>query len=406
MSLVNPGALPYEPIETFPRWAEKSSLFASVLRWIAWSVCGIVALVFLWQPIGVGAQLGFATSVIVAMTLVRTFVRGPTMRWTFLALGSFVVLRYLYWRATQTLPDTDDLVDFTFGTLLAAAELYCAYVLAVSLVINADPVTRSDAPAVPDHDLPEIDVFIPSYDEDPEILAMTVAAARSMDYPAGKVTVWLLDDGGTDQKCADPDPVKARKAKSRRAALRTLCERARCELSHAAAQRARQGGQPQQRPRPFEGSDRRRVRRRPRAVQIVPARDHRTLLPRSEALPRADAARLPQPRSGRAQPADLRPHAVRERDVLRGDPARPRQVERIVLLRLGRGAAARGTRGNRRLLRAHRHRGLRNRVRAASRRLDQRLCRQAAHRWLAARDASSPSSASARAGARACSSSS
>ena len=131
MSLVNPGALPYEPIETFPRWAEKSSLFASVLRWIAWSVCGIVALVFLWQPIGVGAQLGFATSVIVAMTLVRTFVRGPTMRWTFLALGSFVVLRYLYWRATQTLPDTDDLVDFTFGTLLAAAELYCAYVLAV-----------------------------------------------------------------------------------------------------------------------------------------------------------------------------------------------------------------------------------------------------------------------------------
>ena len=77
---------------------------------------------------------------------------------------------------------------------------------------------------MPDHDLPEIDVFIPSYDEDPEILAMTVAAARSMDYPAGKVTVWLLDDGGTDQKCADPDPVKARKAQSRRAALRTLCE--------------------------------------------------------------------------------------------------------------------------------------------------------------------------------------
>ncbi len=224
MSLVNPGALPYEPIETFPRWAEKSSLVPSVLRWIAWSLCGIVALAFLWQPIGVGAQLGFATSVIVAMALVRTFVRGPYMRWTFLALGSFVVLRYLYWRATQTLPDIDDTVNFAFGMLLALAELYCAYVLAVSLVINADPVTRSDAPAVPDHDLPAVDVFIPSYDEDPEILAMTIAAARSMDYPAGKLTVWLLDDGGTDQKCADPDPVKARKSKSRRAALRMLCD--------------------------------------------------------------------------------------------------------------------------------------------------------------------------------------
>ena len=224
MSLINPGALPYEPIEAFPRFAEKSSLAASILRWIAWSFFGVVALAFLWQPIGVGAQLGFATSVIVAMVLVRAFLRGPYMRWTFLALGSFVVLRYLYWRATQTLPDTDDLVDFSFGTLLALAELYCAYVLAVSLVINADPVTRSDAPAVPDHDLPAVDVFIPSYDEDPEILAMTIAAARSMDYPASKLTVWLLDDGGTDQKCADPDPVKARKSKSRRASLRMLCD--------------------------------------------------------------------------------------------------------------------------------------------------------------------------------------
>ena len=89
----------------FPRFAEKSSLPGSVMRWVAWSFFGIVALAFLWQPIGVGAQLGFATSVIVAMVLVRTFVRGPYMRWTFLALGSFVVLRYLYWRATQTLPD-------------------------------------------------------------------------------------------------------------------------------------------------------------------------------------------------------------------------------------------------------------------------------------------------------------
>jgi cellulose synthase (UDP-forming) len=224
MSLFNPGALPYEPIDAIPRWEEKSALIPSILRWAAWSFCGIVALVFLWQPIGVGAQLGFATSVIVAMMLVRTFVRGPYMRWTYLALGSFVVLRYLYWRATQTLPDTDDTVNFAFGMLRALAELYCAYVLAVSLVINADPVTRSDAPAVPDHDLPAVDVFIPSYDEDPEILAMTIAAARSMDYPAGKLTVWLLDDGGTDQKCADPDPVKARKSKSRRAALRILCD--------------------------------------------------------------------------------------------------------------------------------------------------------------------------------------
>jgi hypothetical protein len=43
MSLVNPGALPYEPIETFPPWAEKSSLVASILRWIAWSFFGVLS---------------------------------------------------------------------------------------------------------------------------------------------------------------------------------------------------------------------------------------------------------------------------------------------------------------------------------------------------------------------------
>jgi hypothetical protein len=78
------------------------------------------------------------------------------VRWTFLALGSFIVLRYFYWRATQTLPDVDDVAGFTFGILLALAELYCAFVLAVSLTINADPLERSDAPCAPDSQLPDV----------------------------------------------------------------------------------------------------------------------------------------------------------------------------------------------------------------------------------------------------------
>src|SRR5262249_41126810 len=172
----------------------------------------------------VGAQFALGIAVIVAMALIRSAGKGRFMRWTFLMLGSFIVLRYVYWRATQTLPDVDDVAGFTFGTLLALAGVYCVFVLAISLTINADPLERGDAPCVLDSQLPEVDVFIPSYDEDPSILAMTIAAARSMDYPSGKLKVWLLDDGGTDQKCADSDEVKARKSKSRRASLRMLCD--------------------------------------------------------------------------------------------------------------------------------------------------------------------------------------
>jgi cellulose synthase (UDP-forming) len=232
MSQIDPTTLAFEAARTFPAgvaapWSRaksaRTSNLASGARWAAWIICGAIAFAFLWQPVGVGAQLGLATAVILAMVLVRRFGSGPYMRWTFLALGSFIVLRYVYWRATQSLPDADDIVDFTFGTLLALAELYCAFVLAVSLIINADPLERGDAPCVPDAQLPDVDVFIPSYDEDPTILAMTIAAARSMDYPPDKLKVWLLDDGGTDQKCADPDPAKAGRARSRRSALQKLC---------------------------------------------------------------------------------------------------------------------------------------------------------------------------------------
>jgi cellulose synthase (UDP-forming) len=229
MSRANPVSLALESDRThaaafrFGWTAARTSKFMSVMRWAAWISCAALAFAFLWQPVGVGAQFALGIAAIVALTLIRSAGKGRFMRWTFLALGSFVVLRYVYWRATQTLPDVDDVAGFTFGTLLALAELYCVFVLAVSLTINADPLERGDAPCMPESQLPDVDVFIPSYDEDPSILAMTIAAARSMDYPPEKLKVWLLDDGGTDQKCADSDEVKARQSQSRRSALQKLC---------------------------------------------------------------------------------------------------------------------------------------------------------------------------------------
>ena len=232
MSQADPISLALESGQTLPGSAAASRFgwttvrtprVMAVMRWAAWIICAALAVAFLWQPVGVAAQLALGIAVIVAMTLIRSAGNRRFMRWTFLALGSFIVLRYVYWRATQTLPDVDDVAGFTFGTLLALAELYCAFVLAVSLTINADPLERGDAPCAPEPQLPEIDVFIPSYDEDPSILAMTIAAARSMDYPPEKLKVWLLDDGGTDQKCADPDEIKAGRARARRSALQKLC---------------------------------------------------------------------------------------------------------------------------------------------------------------------------------------
>ncbi len=193
------------------------------LRWVLWLGSGLLMLALLSQPVSVGAQGVLSLAVVAAMGLVMLAGRKDWARHAFIALGSIVILRYLAWRLTSTLPALSDPVGLGLGIIVLAAELFCALVLAISLVINADPLSRPALPRDADDSLPGVDIFIPSYNEDEDILAMTVSAALNMDYPADKLTVWLLDDGGTDQKCADKDPAKAAAARQRRASLQRLC---------------------------------------------------------------------------------------------------------------------------------------------------------------------------------------
>lgn len=193
------------------------------MRWVLWLGSGLLMLALLMQPVSVGAQGVLSLAVVAAMGLVMLAGRKDWARHAFVALGSVVILRYLAWRLTSTLPSLSDPVGLGLGIIVLAAELFCALVLAISLVINADPLRRPALPRDEDASLPSVDIFIPSYNEDEDILAMTVSAALNMDYPADKLTVWLLDDGGSDQKCQDKDPAKAASARQRRAALQRLC---------------------------------------------------------------------------------------------------------------------------------------------------------------------------------------
>ncbi len=212
------------------------------VRWLAWMGVTAAGLVLLSQPVGTQNQLAMSLAAMAAMIALWLFLDGPRSRFIFLAMGSLVVLRYILWRVTDTLPSPGDPVSFGFGLLLLVGELYCVFILFVSLIINAEPLRRRPPPAAPAADLPGVDVFVPSYNEDAAILAMTLAAARQMNYPPGKLTVWLLDDGGTDQKCADPDPEKAVSARARRAELQALCDDLGCRyLTRARNEHAKAG---------------------------------------------------------------------------------------------------------------------------------------------------------------------
>jgi cellulose synthase (UDP-forming) len=56
------------------------------------------------------------------------------------------------------------------------------------------------------------------------LLASTLAAAKSMIYPRDKLSVWLLDDGGTEAKRTHKDPWFALAATRRHEQLKALCK--------------------------------------------------------------------------------------------------------------------------------------------------------------------------------------
>ena len=208
---------------------------------LGWLVTAFAGIAFATLPIGIDAQLLLGLSCIAGMLILWWAPREGVFKHIFLALGTFVVLRYVYWRTTTTLPPIGLTFDFAFGLLLYGAEIYCVLVLALSLFITADPVPPRDAPGFEDDELPTVDIFVPSYNEDADLLASTLAAAKSLDYPPEKLNVFLLDDGGTDAKVGSTDLRVALPAQRRRASLQALAERlgvkyfARARNDHAKA---------------------------------------------------------------------------------------------------------------------------------------------------------------------------
>jgi len=203
--------------------APKHSRLSKVLYASGWfALAGAIIGLTTW-PVSTQTQFTLGLAVLAVMTLIRKFRLQGIWRLTFLALGITMILRYVYWRTTATLPPMADWVNFTPGFMLYLAEMYCVLMFFISMFIIADPIERKPPPQLPDDRLPTVDVYIPSYNEGADLLAATIAAATQMDYPKDKYNIYLLDDGGTDQKCNQADPEKAAEAIARRAELQSLC---------------------------------------------------------------------------------------------------------------------------------------------------------------------------------------
>ncbi|WP_442780487.1 UDP-forming cellulose synthase catalytic subunit [Ensifer sp. SL37] len=192
----------------------------TIFLWVFVSL-GFLALITL--PISLQTQ--FAASLVIAalMGAIKLVDTDGKWRSVALAFGTAIILRYVYWRTTATLPPAHEWQNFIPAFLLYLAEMYGVTMLVLSLFVVAMPLPARPLRGAPSGNCPKVDVFVPSYNEDPELLANTLAAAKSLDYPSDCFTVWLLDDGGTDQKRESENLVEARHATERRTALEALC---------------------------------------------------------------------------------------------------------------------------------------------------------------------------------------
>jgi cellulose synthase/poly-beta-1,6-N-acetylglucosamine synthase-like glycosyltransferase len=156
-----------------------------------WSGPGAATLIFV-----IGAFLAVAP----ALPHDRTWARS------LMALcGSALLLRYLAWRlnATFEMEGLGWAGQLWVWTCLIA-ELLLIVDNFLSLLVMARWADRSHEAddhaarlrSTPASELPTVDVLIPTYDEDLEVLERTIVGAKSIDYP--KTRVWVLDDGRRD----------------------------------------------------------------------------------------------------------------------------------------------------------------------------------------------------------------
>lgn len=122
-------------------------------------------------------------------------VRGQASKVFLLAIYFISYVFYLGWRALYTLPLRYDPLSIFFGILLFWAEL----VGFIESIIFYLTIRSTSTPTTPKADVgkfPDIDVFVATYNEPPDLLFKTIVGCKNMGYPdQTKVHIYICDDG-------------------------------------------------------------------------------------------------------------------------------------------------------------------------------------------------------------------
>jgi cellulose synthase (UDP-forming) len=118
------------------------------------------------------------------------------------AVTALLLINYVLWRSTSTLPEFKPALPSVWSYLFFAFELMTVSYTLFSIVVltratdHAARADRGEAMLRRLTDPPAVDIFICTYNEGLEVLEKTIVAALAIDYP--NFTVWVLDDTRRD----------------------------------------------------------------------------------------------------------------------------------------------------------------------------------------------------------------
>lgn len=144
----------------------------------------------------------------IALLIPRSWISGPSAKRAVVQIvllsAGLVVLRYLWWRVSETMPlsgtSTSELVFY--WSVLTIEVMVWVDTAILFLMISRPRSNSEDADrgelilrAMPSGDLPTVDVFIATYNEDLDVLEKTIIGTKALDWPQEKLRICVLDDG-------------------------------------------------------------------------------------------------------------------------------------------------------------------------------------------------------------------
>lgn len=157
----------------------------------------LLALLCITQPFNPMSQFIFLLLLWAVAMMVRR-IPGRFSALMLIVLSLTVSCRYIWWRYTSTL-NWNDPVSLVCGLILLIAETYAWVVLVLGYFQVVWPLNRQPVPLPKDmSQWPTVDIFVPTYNEDLNVVKNTIYASLGIDWPKDKLTIWILDDGGRE----------------------------------------------------------------------------------------------------------------------------------------------------------------------------------------------------------------